>query len=269
MKSIVSVFVLCVLGIIDIYAQAKSDPLTPARMVYPQQIGVIGGVGLISQSGDFNVTCECPAFEGGRGTGFLVGMVYEDDLFKGFVWGATLTYQKRPIEALYRQTDSVTVTSQASGKSFRTNIEFRSSASASFSYLTLMPFVKYVQLNPLFLRAGVGLTSVISGNVIHRKELLTTSVLSPEGTVERVNTVDENGNITDNIVTIEDGEFPEVNAFQISLEPAIGVDIRLGKSKWYIAPVVQYSFPITTISEKGADFKLNALQIMGEIRYAF
>jgi hypothetical protein len=250
------------------YAQ-NSDPINAGRILYRKQAGVIIGTGLIAQSGNFNVTCDCPAFEGGRGTGLVAGAIYEDDLLENFVWGGALLFQTRPIEALYRQTELVTVESSASNREFTIPAEFRNSASADFSYLTFMPFVKYIQLHPLFIRVGAGLSTVVSGRIVHTKELLTTTVLSAEGTVENVQLVDENKNPIDNPATVEDGNFAQLNSFQFSIEPAIGVDIRLGKSDWFIAPVVQYSLPLMTISENGQDFKLSALQFMAEVRVVF
>ncbi|HYF02691.1 MAG TPA: hypothetical protein VEC36_04900 [Patescibacteria group bacterium] len=252
----------------SLFAQS-ADPLNPGRVLYPEQAGLIGGVGILTQTGEFNVTCDCPAFDGGRGTGFLIGAIYERDLFRQVAWGAALLYQHRPFEALYRETELVPVRSAETERNYEAPLDFRNTASARFSYLTLMPFIKYIQFQPLFLRGGIGLTTIVSGNLLHSKELLTKTVRSPEGRLETVSMVDENGQPRENLAIIEDNEFPALNAFQLSLEPAIGVDIKLGKSSWYLAPVFQYSLPLTIISENGNNFKLSAWQITGEIRYIF
>ncbi len=66
------------------------------------------------------------------------------------MWGATAIIETRPIEALYRQTELVNVTSDNRDGEFPVLVDFRNTASAKFTYLTFMPFVKYVQLHPLF-----------------------------------------------------------------------------------------------------------------------
>lgn len=242
-------------------AQQLSDPLNPVRKPYPRQVGIIGGAGIIMQSGNFNVSCDCPAFEGGRGSGFMGGLVYEDDLFENFVWGAAALYENRPFEALYRQTEPTRFTSAEPKDTVDAPGEFRHRANAKFSFFTVMPFIKYVQFHPLFIRAGIGASTVISSHILHEQELLTSSFLTSQG-------VRADAEMTSPTV-VEDGDFKEAKPLQLSLNPAIGVDIRFGKSQWYLAPVLQYSLPLTTLSDRGESFRLHSWQVMAELRYTF
>jgi hypothetical protein len=158
--------------------------------------------------------------------------------------------------------ESIEFTSQQDGRKENVNVLFRHKSDVGVSYLTFMPFLKYIPAKFMFLRLGFGASFVLNSSLYHTKELLDETAKLSTGEIVQI----EFEGIDGKVATIEDGDFPQVNSMQFSLEPAIGLTFPLGK-KLNFSPIFQYSVPLTKFSENGTDVKLSSWRIMLEFRY--
>lgn len=238
----------------------ESDPLRARVLLVYDQFGVFVGLSNNMQGGTFTTECNCDFVSGG-GSAFMGGIVYERLTRSRLTWGSTLGFENRSLSARFQEIEGLLQRSPASGKEYNVPVTFRNTGEASLSYLTLTPFLKYDLFGVIMLRAGPALSYIFSSNIKHTKELVSQTVTLPGGEVATVTLPGQNGTS----VVLEDGAIPQLNAFQISASLAIGADIRLSK-KVFLAPVLQYLQPFTTVSERGDGFTIRSLQLLVEAR---
>ncbi len=239
-------------------SQKIATPLEPEISAPIQEIGLILGLGANFQSGTFLVECEDCFFENGTGFGFNVGVVYEVEFIEKFRFGSYAAYNNMSIESTYREREAIDV--EDLGK---VPIWFRHFGKAKFSYLDIVPYLKWKPANFFFLRAGAGISYVLGSNLTHTQKALDDKVFH-QGQWYNVNIV----NSDDNTVVNEDHSFPEVNKLQLAFKPAIGFNFDLG-NWFYLSPVFEYSIPFSSPSEQGIDFRINSWRITFELRHDF
>jgi hypothetical protein len=73
--------------------------------------------------------------------------------------------------------------------------------------------------------------------------------------------------VSQNTPVIEDGEFHDVNGFQIGLLPMAAANIPLAKNV-FLSPGIMFYLPFTQASSYADNFRLHYLRISLELRVA-
>lgn len=254
-------FLFCISNSISQIKKKEDTPLVPTEQKRTE-IGGFIGLGGNSQSGTYITdACQCE-FDKGRGFGFTIGAIYESEIVRRLRWGGALAYDLRSFWASYMEREAIEYKSEINGRKENVNVLFRNRSDVGISFLTLMPFVKYLPSKFLFFRLGLGASLVLGSSQLHTKELLDKTAKLSTGEIVETYIPGVDGNVA----TVEDGEFPQVNSLQFSMEPAIGLNFPLGE-KLNFSPAFQYSIPLTKFSENGSDIKLSAWRIILEFKY--
>jgi hypothetical protein len=268
-KCLIPVF-FC-LSVCPLLAQDEASPLKP-DLNKPDRLGAILGFSALRQQGSFTVDCNCDAFTGGGGWGLLLGAFYEGSTISSVTWGIQVGYNHREIDARYLLNEDTTLSS-SDGKSVFKNIEipFRHTSNVSLSALFTQPYVKWFPLGQkVFLRLGAAANIVISSNKNFHKILLTNSVILPNDDVVRIELdraaieARKMKMASENDVIIQDGPMTDINTFQLALQPALGLELRVGK-RMLLVPVIEYSIPVNGLSNKDTDFRLQELHFIFEL----
>lgn len=238
-----------------------SDPLMARKRLVYSMVGPYGGLSFNNQGGTFYTDCDC-AFTGGAGTSLIGGIVFERLTRSTITWGATLGYDSKGITAGFQEIEGVVQRSPATGREYTVPITFKNTAETNIRLITLMPFVKYHLFDWLFLRGGPSISYIFSSNITHTKELLTETVTFPTGEIATVSLPGTEGTS----VVLQNGPIPQLNPLQVGLTVGAGFEFKAGK-KFLLAPVAQYTFPFTTISDRGSSFTIRAFQVLIEGRW--
>ncbi len=240
----------------------ESDPLRARKLLIYDQVGGFGGLSLNGQTGTLVTDCNCE-FQGGAATGYVIGGLFERLTRSRITWGVSLGYEDRSISGRFREIEGVIQRAPSNGLEYTVPIEFLHEANVSLGYLTATPFLKYVAFEALFVRAGAAISYVVSTNVKHTKSLASDTVRFPNGESATVQFPDAESGTS---IVLQDGPISDVQPLQISASLGVGAEIRLSKTM-FLAPVIQYVYPFTTISSSAGDFSTQALQIMLELRF--
>jgi hypothetical protein len=238
-----------------------SDPLMARKRLVYSMVGPYGGFSFSNQGGTFTTACNCE-FTGGAGTNFVGGIVFERLTRSKITWGATLGYDDRSITAAFQEVEGVVQRSPSTGREYTVPITFRNEAVTGIQMITAMPYVKYHLMDWLFVRGGPSVSYIFNSTVKHTKELLTETVSFPTGEIATVSLPGTDARS----VVLEDGPIPQINPLQVGLTAAMGLEFRVGK-KFLLAPIAQYTFPFTTISERGDGFTIRSFQVLIEGRW--
>ncbi|MFN4985738.1 MAG: hypothetical protein ACK5GI_06300 [Ignavibacteria bacterium] len=247
-----------------------STPLAPDERPTSMWFGGYVGPTFASQGGTFTTDCNCE-FSGGAGTGFAVGLMFEDKTTSKIIIGAQLGYDIRGLTGRFREIEGSTQSSP-SGRTYTVPIQFFNQASISLDVLSATAYAKYAFLGPVYARAGINAGYVVGSSLVHTKTLETKTVTFPNGEVASVVLPDAPGGI----VTVQSGPVGELNPLQLGLVCAFGVEIPIRKVErkfappavtTYLSPVIQYQFPISNISAQGNSFQLRQMQFFLELRH--
>ncbi len=238
----------------------ESNPLRARKIIIYDQIGVFAGGSFNSQGGSFTTACNCE-FDGGGQNGLAFGFLFERLTKSRLRWGVSAGFEQRGVQAKYQEIEGVVQRAPSTNKEYTVPITFRHTGAVTLSYFTLHPYLKYDFFDFIFIRAGVQGAYIATTNIKHTKELLTQSVTFPNGEQASVSLP----NSTSNSVVVQDGPLPAVNNLQLGLSMSTGLDIKLTK-KLYMSPIIQFVYPITTITSKDNGFTVRAFQILLEAR---
>lgn len=256
-------FLVLIITNLKLLSQDMATPLDPEKMPNQREIGILFGFGQNFMGGNFRTACECPEFINGVKFGYSFGALYEMDFTPKFMWGAALIYSIRDVLSEYQIIEDVPLKSLITGKPETVPIKFKHKANADFSYLSVMPYLKWNLSDFLFFKLGFSASFVLNNHIKHEKELLQKTARLSSGETVTIKLDSENG--TSEIV--EDGAFPLTNSTQFSIDPMIGFNIAIEENV-FISPLFQYSLPLTKISENGDNFKISAWRILIELRLA-
>ena len=259
---IASLLIINSFFMMDLISQDLSSPIMPADIPKDSYLGFVFGVGQNYQSGKFFVDCENCEFENGVQTGITFGLTYKREIIKNLNWGAMLLYDSYNIESKFKETEVFKYEFAAEQDAVNIPIEFRHIAKADFSMLSLNPFIEVTPLSFLFARIGFNAGFVVGANINHQKELLTRKAKLENGVTVDIKLADSK----ETIEVVEDGEFPEINSFQMALTPMIGFIIPFSKSVFF-SPYYLHRIPLNKMSEFGEDFKVNSYRIMLELSF--
>ncbi len=256
-------FLILIITTSKVMSQDFASPLDPEKMRNQKEVGILLGLGQNFMGGNFRTECDCPEFINGVKFGYSFGTLYEMDLSPIFMWGTALTFNSRDIFSEYQIIEDVLLQSVITGKPETAPIKFKHKANADFSYLSFIPYIKWNLASFMFIRLGLSGSFVINNHIKHEKELTQKTARLSSGEIVSIKLDSENGVST----IVEDGDFPQTNSFQISLDPMIGFNFAL-EENLFLNPVFQYSLPLSNISEKGENFKINAWRFLLELRLA-
>jgi hypothetical protein len=243
-------------------AQREATPLTPEESQIQREVGLILGFGQNIEKGSFNTNCPCK-FEKGLKFGFTIGGLYEQEIFEWLRWGGALIYDLKSITASYMEIEEVDALSEITQRTEKVSVSVENQADLGISYLTLIPYFKFLPFDFLYFKIGPGLSYVLSSSVKHTQTALQKTVLLSSGELGTV-TFGPGGSLTK---TIEDGAYPDVNQLQLSIEPILGLTFPLSKNI-YFGGSIQYSIPLTDFSQKDSGFRINSWRILLELRIA-
>lgn len=239
-----------------------SDPLMARKLLVYDQVGGFAGLSFNSQQGTIVTDCNCE-FQGAAATGYVFGGMWERLTRSRLVMGALLGYENRSIEGRFREIEGVVQRAPGSGAEYTVPIEFSHVADVSLGYITATPYLKYNAFSVVFVRVGAALSYVVTSNVKHTKTLVTDTVRFPNGESASVSLPAADGG---NSVVLQNGPIKDLQAFQVGIAIAGGLDIRPSKMM-YLSPVIQYVFPITNLSSSAGDFSIKAFQLTVEMRF--
>lgn len=259
-----------------VHAQQKkkivgsSTPLAPDEKPTSMWFGGYIGPTFASQGGTFTTSCNCE-FTGGAGTGLAVGLMVEDKTTSKIIIGGQLGYDSRGLTGRFREIEGSQQTSP-SGRTYTVPIQFLNEAAIDLGVVSASAYAKYLFLGQIYGRLGVNAGYVVSSSLVHTKTLETKTVTFPNGELANVFIPGSK----DGVVTVQDGAVTNLNPLQIGLIGAIGIDIPVRRVErkfgppavtTYLSPVIQYNYPISTISAQGNNFQLRQLQFFLELRH--
>lgn len=246
---------------IELQAQRKSDdPLAPAERELDKGFGFVVGLGQSFQSGELITQCPCN-FSGGVGISWLFGAIYEAEISKSFDYGIFGFFDNKNLQSSYQESEIQTIYSENELDSLTVPIAFRHVAETGFNTIALTPFIKYNPYEFVYFRLGLKLGYLMSGKVKHTKELLQkTAVINGEIVEVTI------GNSKQTSVVVEDGDYPELNSFQLGLMPMIGFNLQIDKNL-YFKPAFMFDYSLSNISKQGENFKIHSWKVLLELSY--
>ncbi|MFA6571014.1 MAG: hypothetical protein WCT77_07230 [Bacteroidota bacterium] len=263
LKILGSLFLLILLQTFELSAQRNySNPLEPQKPELKREWGFFLGLGGVKQSGTFLTSnCNCEFSDGG-GFDLILGGLFEQEVFYGLRAGIGAGFNLKTLNASYRERENVNLTSQTTGKSENVPIWFRHQADASFFYLPVLPYLKWTPAEIIFLKAGLNFSFLLTSSIKHVKELQDETANLSTGEVVSVFIDGDNPKSK----VIEDGPFPGTKSFFMAFEPAVGFNFRTGK-KSFFSTELQYSMPLTNVTEKGDNFRFSTFRFIAELRF--
>ncbi len=247
---VVSVWLLAVaVGVAQEPTRGRATPISPEIKVFSDR-GLLVGVPIALQQGQYVDTCYCPPFSGGSGSGITVGAFYElpaaeEQLIK-FGISAGLDY--RSLLSQYREQELLTFTSTDGSQQFQNvPVEFRQQMQFRFLGLWAQPYIRIVPFTSeaIAMSAGVQAGMLVVGNAQHTKSLVQNTTRLPNGEVVALQM--PNGETS---TVVRDGEIVGLQRFQaaaiVRLESSIELSQRLR-----LRPGVQFAAPLTAFSSSG------------------
>jgi hypothetical protein len=248
----------------NLFAQTLgASPLNPGKTFTQKELGIFVGLGQNIQSGYYNTGCDSCNFDSGNGFGFKAGLLYEFDLSPTWQLGAAVGLNVLNVVSSFLDYRALLFTSQVSQTKEMVNVMIREKSETGLVNLTVMPFIKWSPSNSFFVRMGVEAGYLVYSHVRHTEELTQKTALLSSGEIGQFEFKDFSGNVA----VVREGEYSDINKFQIYLVPAIGVNIELAKNV-NLTPVFDFGYPLTSLSTKGDGFKVLNWRILFELRVA-
>jgi hypothetical protein len=242
-------FLLVCSGSAQIVRHGQASPIAPEITMYDYP-GVIVGVPVVVQHGQYRDTCNCPPFTGGSGSGIVAGVFYELPATEAaFIrLGMSAGGEYRTAVARYREQEALTFRSADGNQSFQDiPVEFRQEMRFSTFALWAQPYVRFVPISSEAIAATIGANvgAVLTANVRHTKSLVDNTVRLPNGEIVALQMP---GGGTS--ATVRDGEMLGLQRFQVAAVVRLESSIPLGE-RWRLRPGVQYQLPLTDLSSSG------------------
>ncbi|GIV54721.1 MAG: hypothetical protein KatS3mg039_1239 [Candidatus Kapaibacterium sp.] len=230
-------------------SRGKATPISPEINI-SDRMGVLVGVPILVQQGQYQDTCNCPPFSGGSGSGITAGVLYEfpseeSQVFR-FGVAAGLDYSSMLLQ--YREQELLTFTSSDGTQQysnvpveFRQQMRFRLFGLWGQPYLRIVPVARDVLALSIGLQAG----TLLAGTAEHTKSLVQNTVRLPNGEVLALQMA---GGSTSTVV--RDGDIVGLERFQAAAVVRVESSIELSKH-WRLRPGVQYAIPLIPLSSSG------------------
>lgn len=247
----------------NLFSQKFASPLEPQEKPLVRHLGLYAGIGPNWQSGEYYVNCTDCIFEGGTGLLWTIGAMYEQEIAEGFRLGIMAGYENINQVSSFQEVEMIDFTIEGTGEIESYAVKFRHEATVDVGYLTFNPFIKWLPTEFFFLRLGLTGAIPMNPHLNHTQELLDKYIILSNGDTATV----DFGDGQSKKITLEDGEFPNVNSFQLFIAPALGFEFQLSKTT-FLSPVFQFNMPMTDFSSKGDAYRIWSWRFMAELRFA-
>lgn len=237
-----------------------SDPLRARKLLVYDQIGLYAGPSFNGQGGKIVTDCLCE-FNGGAGTAYAFGALFERLTRSRLTWGVSFGYEDKSVEGRFTEIEGVVQQSPTTGSRYTVPITFKNSAVSSIGYITTMPYLKYDLFTMLYIRVGIPLSYIVSSNLKYTKSLESDSVTFPNGEMA----IASIPGATNGSIVLQDGPLKDIKSFQAGVSLAAGLNFGLSRTL-YLSPVIQYIQPLTNVNSTGGGFSVRSLQIFLECR---
>ena len=231
-------------------SQKLDSPLEPVqRIVKDWELGFFVGFGANYSSGAYNPECPDCVFDDNSKFGWTIGLKSDREITRSFYFGTNLIFDNQSATGSFRRFEDVPL-QRTDGSTMTVPIEFRHTLNLDLYSIGLAPNAVLRINDWLDLRLGLFADYLFSSNVSHVKELLTSSVLLPDGEKVKVSIP----NSTDNKATIEDQSIPGLNALQFGIYPQINFNIPISEDDdFFIGGYMKV--PLTDLSSLQPGYK--------------
>jgi len=259
LNTLILLFLLFLINLfhtITAHAQQIESPISPYQViVHDWEVGVFLGLGANFNSGEYAAECPDCIFDDVSKFGFTAGIKTDYQLSKAIYIGASLGYEDLSVKGAFRRIESVPL-DRVDGTKIYVPIEFRHSSEFQIGTITLMPNITYRIDRFLDFRLGFFTDFAIINNFKHSKELLTKSVILPDG--EKVSV--EIPQQKDRTIELENRTIPNFNNPIFGIYPQINFNIELsGTTDMNLGFI--YKFPLNNLTS-GQGFKINSWRII-------
>ena len=150
---------MSVLGAQNILCQ--SNPLMPMTEDKERDLGVLIGLGMNFQTGDFYNYKDCKClFSDGSKLGYSFGAFYQEEFTNSLKWGLMLLYEGKSINSSYRIKEIDTVTSQITNRSELLPLEYRYKAETDINMISILPYLDISLVDFLLTRVGFSVSTL-------------------------------------------------------------------------------------------------------------
>lgn len=213
-----------------LYAQKLDTPLDPVQVIIKDwEIGGFIGLGANFSGGEYSAECPDCVFSGNSKFGYSLGLKTDYEITHNFYIGTNLIFDDFGANGSFRRFENVQL-QRTDGSTMEVPIEFRQTLNLSLNSIGIVPNACFRIDDWLDLRLGAFADFLISNNVKHTKELLTKSVLLPDG--EKVSVTIPG--TTDNKKVIEDRAIPDLTNPQFGIFPQINFNIPMSKDNDFL-----------------------------------
>lgn len=260
--ALIAVTMLTIVAAVPLYGQGEDNPLE-FRTEFPR-IGAEVGLSSVWQTGYYSAGCG--VFEKGAKINPLIALAYDRPLFGAFRVEALLGWQGRSVRSTYnsRELVAMQVESDPGPKIAQVDVDFENVGTASFSYVFLLPSLKFYFTRGIYAGAGVNLGLLLGGTAQHTKNILSKTVDIPNlGTTEVFYPQEESSDPYAKVYPEEDIQ----NTSSIGIDGAffVGAEFPVGR-RLRVGPRVLYTLPFTPVVTD-PELKLNTLQFLVGVRY--
>lgn len=238
------------------HSQQIESPISPYQnIIHDWEIGFFLGLGANLNSGEYAAECPDCIFDDVSKFGYTAGIKTDYQLSRTIYVGASLGYEDLSVKGAFRRIESVPL-DRVDGTKIYVPIEFRHSSEFQIGAITLMPNITYRIDRFLDFRLGFFTDFAIINNFKHSKELLTNSVILPDG--EKVSV--EIPQQKDKTVELENRTIPDFSNPIFGIFPQVNFNIELsGTTDMNLGFI--YKLPLNNIASS-QDFKINSWRII-------
>jgi hypothetical protein len=229
-----------------------------------QRIGGEIGLSSVWQQGVYEVGCG--RFEEGARINPVIAVAYDRPIGAGFRFEALLGYQSRSLRSTFNSRENVVVSVQSEGRTTtpRVDIDFENIGDASFSYIFLLPSLKFYFTKAFYVGAGANAGLLLGSSTQYTKNILTKTLEVPGyGLAEIYYPEDESSDPYSKVYPEEDRS--DASSLGFDAVGYIGAEFPIGR-KLKLGPRILYTFPLTPVFND-PELKLNSLQILVGLRY--
>ncbi|MGA2298383.1 MAG: hypothetical protein ABSG15_12630 [FCB group bacterium] len=260
-KITILIFICCTL--IPTYSQNLLNPAEVQPPTSHSNYGLFFGLGMNYQSGTYSTSgCKCE-FNNGKGKDYLFGALFEKEVLNSVDLGIALGFNFKSLISSYISIENLDFTMNNTGIKESVRLHFRYKAESNFTYLPVIPYLKWQPVEIIFFRLGLNASVLLYSNLKHTKEMIDTSAMLSNG--ERISVSFSDGS---NVLILENNKFKDIKSIIFFLEPSLGFNINIYKNIIF-SPVFQSSLPLTKIDNSTDKFKLLNWKIIMEFRYEY
>lgn len=244
----------------QVWSQGQDNPLE-FRTEF-QRIGGEIGLSSVWMSGKYLI--NCPEFTEGAKINPVIALAYDYPIISGALrFEALAGYQGRSITSTFNSRENVSVRSQ-NGIYPDVDVDFENVGEARFSYIFLLPSMKYYFTKGIYAGAGLNVGLLLGATTQYTKNILSKTVdINEVGISEVFYPEQESSDPYSKVFPEEDRS----DASTLGLDGAfyVGAELPLGR-RIKIGPRLLYTLPFTPVFTN-PDLKLSTLQFLIGLRF--